>query len=150
MSSDVESLIQTWPEDRQEALTALVEAARRCLPPGFAEHACSRMVHFSVPHSLYPDGYHCNPKQPLPFVSIASTKGHMALHHMGLYADANLLVFFQDRWEAESCGKLNMGKGCVRFTSPKRLMAALPVLEALLGAMKAEEWISTYTSNIKR
>jgi len=38
------------------------------------------MIGYILPHEIYPDGYHCNPKLPLPFASIASQKNFIALY----------------------------------------------------------------------
>lgn len=148
--SDVATFIDGLPEERKAAVTALLDALRQHLPPGFAEQSDGRMVHFAVPHSLYPAGYHCNPKQPLPFISVSSTKGHIGLHHMGIYADPDLLRFVQTEWDADACGKLDMGKGCVRFKKPERLVAALPLLEELFEKMTPEQWIARYEGAFKR
>jgi hypothetical protein len=43
------------------------------LPTGFQEEMSYGMLGYVVPHTLYPDGYHCN-KLPLPFISIAAQK----------------------------------------------------------------------------
>lgn len=45
------------------------------------------MLDYVVPHSLYPDGYHCDPKLPLPFLFIASQKNFIAVYHMGVHAN---------------------------------------------------------------
>ena len=146
---ETQAFIDALPPDRQAPVQALIDVIRGNLPSGFREHADGRMVHFSVPHSLYPAGYHCNPKQPLPFISVASTKGHVALHHMGLYADAALLASFQTDWAQADLGKPDMGKGCIRFKKMAALEQALPVLGATLGRMSPEEWIARYEAAFK-
>ncbi len=148
--ADTASFIAGLPEDRQAPVSALIDALRAHLPKGFAEHCDGRMVHFAVPHSLYPDGYHCNPKQPLPFISVASTKGHIGLHHMGIYADPALLQFVESHWDVASCGKLDMGKGCVRFKKPERLTAAIPMLQQVFEQMSPAQWIARYEGAFKR
>lgn len=147
---DISDFFATLPPDRMDAVVALLGALREGLPAGFSESCDGRMVHFSVPHSLYPNGYHCNPKQPLPFISVASTKGHIGLHHMGIYADPELLRFVQTEWDERACGKLDMGKGCLRFKKPERLLAALPLLEALFEKMSPEQWVACYEGAFKR
>lgn len=147
---DAQAFFDALPADRRPALSGLIDTLRAHLPDGFSEHGDGRMVHFSVPHSLYPDGYHCNPSQPLPFISVASTKGHMALHHMGLYADPDLLAGFHADWEKAKLGRLDMGKGCVRFKKPDTLLAAMPVLSALFERMAPSDWIAQYEAAIKR
>ena len=146
---ETQAFLDDLPADRKAPVQALIDVIRGNLPSGFREHADGRMVHFSVPHSLYPAGYHCNPKQPLPFISVASTKGHVALHHMGLYADAALLALFQTDWARADLGKPDMGKGCIRFKKMGLLEQALPVLGATLGRMSPEEWIARYEAAFK-
>ncbi len=56
------------------------------------------MISYVVPHTLYPAGYHCNPSDALPFISIASQKNYISLYHMGLYADEEILKWFQEEY----------------------------------------------------
>jgi hypothetical protein len=135
--------------DRKAPVTSLLTALNQHLPQGFEPHSDGRMAHFSVPHSLYPNGYHCNPKQPLPFISVASMKGHVGFYHMGLYADPTLQKQFLQLWEKANCGKLDMGKSCVRFKRPAQLIAAMPALIELMKLMSPQEWISCYEQNFK-
>ena len=149
-STSNQEFLDGLAEDRKGPVTALIEALRSELPEGFEEHSDGRMVHFSVPHSLYPDGYHCNPKAPLPFISVASTKGQVSLHHMGLYAHPPLLEALQGEWESADLGKLNMGKGCVRFKRMPQLEAAIPTLKLTFGRMTTQAWIDCYEAEVKR
>ena len=148
--ANTQDFIDGLPDGRRAEVSALLETLKQRLPAGFAEYSDGRMVHFLVPHSRYPNGYHCNPKQPLPFISVSSTKGHISLHHMGLYADPELLQFLENKWDMDACGKLDMGKGCVRFKKPERLLAALPILGQLFEKMSPEAWIDRYEGAIKR
>ena len=107
------------------------------------------MPSYVVPHSLYADGYHCDPELPLPFISIASQSKHIGFYHMGLYADPDLLRGFEADWSAAKLGKLDMGKGCVRFRKPERLTAAMPVLGTLFSRMTPEAWIALYEATFK-
>ena len=43
------------------------------------------MIGYYVPHRVHPAGYHCDPRQPLPFVMLASQKGYIAIHMMPIY-----------------------------------------------------------------
>ena len=72
----------------------LREVINKNLPKGFSEGMGYGMLGWAVPHSVYPAGYHCNPKLPLPFLSIASQKNFIALHHMGMYADKDINDWF--------------------------------------------------------
>ena len=118
------------------------------LPKGFTEQMSSGMIGYVVPHSVYPPGYHCDPKSPLPFMYIASQKNAISFYHMGMYADPSLLEWFTKEFPKHSAGKLDMGKSCVRFSKP----AAIPfeLLGMLVAKMSPQEWISVYENNLKR
>jgi len=149
-SNPIDGFLDGLPEERKAPVAAVIEALRSELPSGFMEHSDGRMVHFSVPHSRYPDGYHCNPKAPLPFISVASTKGHVSLHHLGLYAHPPLLEALQVDWDSADLGKLNMGKGCVRFKRMAQLEAAIPILKLTFARMSLQAWIDCYEAEVKR
>ncbi len=108
-----EEYIASLPEDRRKAVSEMRRAIKKNLPKGFKEVMAYGAIGYVVPLSMYPAGYR-DPKTPLGFICIASTKGHIALHHMGLYA-AGLLEWFQAEWPKHSDKKLDMGKACVRF-----------------------------------
>lgn len=118
----VASYIDALPDDRKAAMKKLRAVVKKNLPKGFKEVINYNMPSYVVPHSLYPDGYHCTPELPLPFLGIASQKNFIALHHMGMYADAKLLAWFQKQWPKHVKTKLDMGKSCVRF----KKMDAIP------------------------
>lgn len=143
-----EAWILAQPADRHAPLRALCDALRDGLPPGFAEQIRYGMPSWSVPHARYPAGYHCDPKQPLPFVSVGSTKGHVALYHLGLYADPELMAWFRAAWDAGGHGRLDLGKSCVRFKKPDRI--PLDLVRALAGRVTVEGWIDLYERNVKR
>jgi uncharacterized protein YdhG (YjbR/CyaY superfamily) len=102
------------------------------------------MIGFVVPHSLYTKGYHCDPKLPLPFISLANQKNSINLYHMGIYANADLLDWFVDSYNKSSGSKLDMGKSCIRFNPKKEIPYLL--IQELCSKMKAEEWIKLYES----
>ena len=93
-----EQYLLELPEDRNAAMTTLRNTIKENLPKGFAEEMAYGMIGFVVPHAIYPSGYHCDAKMALPFMSIASQKNFIALYHMGIYADENLLKWFVDEY----------------------------------------------------
>jgi hypothetical protein len=97
------------PIERQEALQQLRDVIIKNIPKGFEEMMAYGMITYSVPHSIYPDGYHCDPNQALPFVSFASQKNFIALYHMGIYAKPELLAWFTNEFPKHSKKKLDMG-----------------------------------------
>lgn len=101
-----------------------------------------------IPHSIYPDGYHCKPSEPVPFLSIASQKNFIAVYHMGLYADEHLMEWFVNEFPKHSSKKLDMGKSCIRFKKVEDIPYKL--IGELASKMTADEWIARYETHFKK
>ena len=140
--------IASLPDDRKEPVTKLRDAINKSLPKGFEEIISRGMINWVVPHKTYPAGYHCDPKQPLPFLSLASQKNNISLHHMGLYGNPELLKWFQDEWAKVSKRKLDMGKSCIRFKKPDEI--PFDLIGQLAAKVTPADWIARYESVIKR
>jgi uncharacterized protein YdhG (YjbR/CyaY superfamily) len=140
----VSDYIDNVQEERKSVFLQVLEAVRKGIPSDFEECLSYGMIGFVVPHSLYPKGYHCDPKLPLPFISIANQKNSINLYHMGIYANADLLDWFVDSYNQSSGSKLDMGKSCIRFNPKKEIPYLL--IQELCSKMKAEEWIKLYES----
>lgn len=136
------------PEERKAPMEKLRNTILKNLPKGFEEGMSYGMIGYYVPHSEYPAGYHCDPKLPLPFMSIASQKNFVGFYHMGMYANKKLLDWFVSEYPKHSNLKLDMGKSCVRFK--KVDMIPYELIAQLCKKMTMEEWIAIYESNIKR
>ncbi|GIV31185.1 MAG: hypothetical protein KatS3mg029_0536 [Saprospiraceae bacterium] len=143
-----EAYIDELPPERREAISRLRQVILENLPDGFEETMSYGMIGYVVPHSIYPAGYHCNPKQALPFMSIASQKNYIALYHMGLYANEGLMKWFVEEYQRRVAGKLDMGKSCVRFKKMEHIPYDL--IGELVQKMSVEEWIALYEAAIKR
>jgi len=143
-----EEYIAQMPEERQVAFNKLRAAIKKNLPKGFKEEMSYGMIGYVVPHSLYPAGYHCNPKLPLPFMNIASQKNFIAVYHMGVYADPALLKWFTDAHAKASSKKLDMGKSCMRYKKPDDI--PFDLIGQLASKMSTDEWIARYEKNFKR
>lgn len=139
---------ENLPEERREVMKALRKEILNNLPKGFAEHMAYGMPCYVVPHSIYPKGYHCDPKQALPFMSLASQKNHMAFYHMGLYADEKLYKWFQEAYEKETGRKPDLGKSCLRFKRPEQIPVKL--IGQLVARMPVKDWIALYEKNLRR
>ena len=118
------------------------KAIRSNLPKGYSEVMSYGMLGYVVPHSLYPDGYHCDPAQPLPFMCLASQKHFIAVYHMGVYADKKLLKWFLGEYPKHSTAKLDMGKSCLRFKKLDQIPFEL--IGELASKMSPREWITIY------
>lgn len=140
--------IDTLPDDRKKAMSDLRKVILKNLPKGFKEEMSYGMLGYVVPHSLYPAGYHCDPKLPLPFLSIASQKNFVAVYHMGMYADIKLLDWFTKEYAKHSKTKLDMGKSCIRFKKVDHIPYEL--IGELAGKMTPEEWIAIYEKELKQ
>jgi hypothetical protein len=135
-------------EDRKKAINKLRKVILNNLPTGFAEVINYGMIGYVIPHSLYPKGYHCDPKQPLPFINIASQKNFVAVYHMGLYTDKILMDWFVKEYPKHSKAKLDMGKSCIRFKKLDQIPYEL--IGELSGKINPNEWIKIYEKNLKR
>ncbi len=107
--------IKELPEDRKEPISRLRQEILNHLPKGMKEVMSYGMLGYVIPHLVYPDGYHCNPKTPLPFMNLASQKNFIAVYHMGVYAKKELLDWFVSEYPKYCKRKLDMGKSCIRF-----------------------------------
>lgn len=143
----VEEYLNQIPEDRKPIIVQLRNTILENLPIGFEEGITYGMIGYFVPHSIYPNGYHCNPKDPLPFVNIASQKNFIALYHMGIYANPELLNWFVSEVSKFTNKKLDMGKSCIRFK--KNDAIPYEIIGKLISKITVNEWISTYESNLK-
>ena len=143
-----EQYLKELPADRKEPVSKLREVLLTNLPKGFKETMGYGMLTYVVPHEIYPEGYHCDPKQALPFVSIASQKNFIAFYHMGMYAKPELLKWFQSEYPKHSTAKLDMGKSCVRFKKPEQIPYKL--IGELIKKISVKEWIECYEKNYKR
>lgn len=141
-SATVEEYILKVPEIQRESVRKLQETVKNNLPQGFEETINYGMIGFIVPYSLYPKGYDCKPKQPLPFINIAAQKNHISLYHMGLYANQELLSWFTEEYPKHSKSKLDMGKGCVRFKNNEEIPYEL--IGLLAQKISVNDWIKTY------
>jgi hypothetical protein len=141
--------LENIPEKRKEAMRKLRNLILEKLPKGFQEGFYYGMLTYVVPFSAYPPGYHCDPKNmPLPFLSLASQKNFIALYHMGIYADPELLNWFVSEYPKHSKQKLDMGKSCIRFKKMDQIPYEL--IADLLAKISVEDWISTYEKNYKK
>ena len=142
-----EQYINQLPEDRIEVMKKLRQTILDNLLEGFVETMSYGLISYVVPHSIYPDGYHCNPEEPLPFLAISSKKNHIAVHHMGIYADESLLNWFTTEYPKHCVRKLDIGKSCIRFKKPEQIPYTL--IAELTQKMSAEQWIQLYESKLK-
>ena len=151
MKSEAETpdrYVDQLPPDRREAIKKLRKSILDNLPDGFEETMNYGMIGYVVPHSLYPKGYHVNPELPLPFINIASQKNFVALYHMGIYADKELLDWFTSEYPKHCSTKLDMGKSCIRFKKMDQIPYSL--INELVKKVSVEDWVELYEKSVKR
>ena len=148
VGTTVEGYIKQVPEDRRAAFEQLRQAILNHMPKGFVETISYGMIGYVVPHTTYPAGYHCSPKLPLPFINLANQKNFIALYHMGIYADPELLDWFVTAYPSHSKTKLDMGKSCLRFKKMDQI--PFDLIGQLCQKMSPQDWIARYEANYKR
>ena len=141
-TNDVKNYIDSLPDDRKKAVSEIRKVINKNLPKGFKEGTGYGMIAWSVPHSLFPAGYHCDPSKPLMLMCLSSTKGHISLHHMGLYGGGPLMTWFKTEWSKHSAKKLDMGKACIRFKKLEDV--PLGLIGELASKLTPQLWIEQY------
>lgn len=146
-ATSVEEYIAGLTDDRRKAIETLRKQIKKNLPKGFEEVMSYGMIGYVVPHKLYPSGYHCDPKLPLPFINMASQKNHISIYHMALY-EGELLDWLRDECKKVSSKKMDVGKCCIRFKKPEDI--PFDLLGKLVSKVTPKQWIEYYEANVKR
>lgn len=147
-AATVQDYIDQIPEERKVPIRKLRKTILDHIPPGFEEGIQYKMIGYYVPHSVYPDGYHCDAKVPLPFMNVASQKNFIALYHAGIYANKKLSDWFIAEYPKHCKYKLDMGKSCIRFKKVEDIPYDL--IAQLVTKMSVDDWIDIYETNIKK
>jgi hypothetical protein len=146
-SETPQEYIDSLSEERKKVMSELRKSILKNLPQGFSEVINYGMIGYVVPHAQYAKGYHCDSRQPLPFMNIASQKNFIAVYHMGLYADKNLFEWFIHEYPNHSSTKLDIGKSCIRFKKIDQI--PIKLIGELASKLTPEQWIELYETRIK-
>ena len=143
-----EDYLAELPAERKKTIQKIRDSILENLPSGFKEQMSYGMIGYVVPHSIYPAGYHCDTKLPLPFMNVASQKNFIALYHSGIYSEKALFDWFVAEYPKHCKRKLDMGKSCIRF----KYLDDIPyeLIGELSTKMTVEDWINLYEKNVKR
>jgi hypothetical protein len=147
-AATVKDYVAELPEDRRKIIEQFRKVIKKNLPKGFEEVMSYGMIGYVVPHKLYPAGYHCDPKLPLPFINMASQKNSVNLYFMGLYADKKIYKWFTEAHAKASPKKLDMGKSCTRFKKYEDI--PFDLIGELVSKMTPKEWIDLYESAFRK
>jgi hypothetical protein len=139
----VEEYVRSLPEDHRAAISAVRKVILKHLPKGYTECMQWGMIWYVVPHTLYPAGYHCDPKQALPYASLGSQKNHMALYLMSVYGDKKIEQWFRKAYQ-DAGKKLDMGKSCVRFKKLEDL--PLDVIGKVIARVSVKDYVARVQS----
>jgi hypothetical protein len=150
----VQAYLDALPADRRATIDALRATIQASIDPAYEETMQYGMISWVIPHSLHPAGYHCNPKEPLPFAALASQKNYMSLYLMGMYigctpeAETEEVEWFRTAWAASGKKKLDMGKSCVRFKKLDDI--ALDVIGESFRRMPAQRYLAAYLKTLEK
>ncbi len=148
IANSVTAYLEDLNVEEREVMEYLRNAILNNLPDGFREEISYSMIGYIVPHELYPAGYHCNPKLPLPFLAIAAQKNFIAIYHMGIYADESLYSWFTSEYAKQCTSKLDMGKSCIRLK--KNAIIPFSLIGQLVTKLSVQQWIHLYESKFKQ
>ena len=141
----VKDYLKELPTDRASSFIKLRDTILNTIPKGFEEVMSYGMVSYVVPHAIYPEGYHCDPKLPLQFTAIASQKNVIAIYHMGIYGSPKLHDWFVTEYPKHCKTKLDMGKSCIRFKKTEDIPYKL--IAELMTKITVKDWINLYQEN---
>jgi hypothetical protein len=146
-ATNVADYLAGLPADRVEPVKKLRAVMKKNLPKGFEEGMQYGMIGYYVPHKIYPAGYHCDPKQPLPFAAIASQKNYISVYMMAAYGNGKVEKHIRDAFAAKGI-RLDMGKCCIRF----KKMTEIPydLIGEAASLVTVEEWLKHYEASLKR
>jgi len=145
-ATTVKQYLEELDGDRKDLVTKLYTTINKHISKGFESEMQYGMITWVVPRSIYPAGYHCKPFPPLPFISLANQKNFIALYHMALYAEPQLLAWFESEYKKTGL-KLDMGKSCIRFKKAEHIPWKL--IEQLVAKMTPAQWVGLYESKFK-
>ncbi|MEE9445877.1 MAG: DUF1801 domain-containing protein [Cocleimonas sp.] len=148
LANNVKEYVDNIPEERKPYINKLRKTILDNIPKGFEECLSYGMLGYVVPLKTYPEGYHCSPELPLPFVNLASQKNFIALYHMGIYASKEINDWFVSEYPKYCKYKLDMGKSCVRFKKMEDIPFEL--IGELMQKYSVKDWISLYEKQIKK
>ncbi len=141
----IKEFLASLTEERRRAIVALRKVIKKNIDKKFAEVFDNGAIGYVLPHSVYPNGYHCDPKQPLPFAGIASQKNHIGLYLFCIYVDPKGEQSFRKEWLAAG-KRLDMGKSCVRVKKLDDI--PLDVVGRVFKGVTANKFIASYEAGL--
>jgi uncharacterized protein YdhG (YjbR/CyaY superfamily) len=145
MASTPDEYVAGLPEDKKALVEKLRSVIGASVAPEFEEAISYKTLGWVVPHSRFPSGYHCEPKEAVPFVNVGATKSGISLYLFCLYTNSDLVEQFQSEWKAGG-RKLDMGKSCIRIK--KEADVDFDLIARTLKSITYEDFMARYIASI--
>lgn len=142
-AATVKEYLASLPADRKGPIEAVRKLILDNLDRDIEEGMSYGMITYCVPHRVYAAGYHCDPKQALPVLALASQKQYMSLYLACVGGEEHEKAFRKE-W-AEAGKNLDRGKVCVRFKKLEDV--ALDVVAKLVKQTTAKKYIAYYEAS---
>lgn len=139
-ASTPDEYIDSLPEERRAAVSAVRDVINANLPDGYEEGMSFGMIGWYVPLERFPHTYN---GQPLGLVALASQKGYISVYLNSVYGDRATESWFRDRYAA-SGKKLDMGKSCLRFRKLEDV--ALDVIGETIARADLDGFVAHYAA----
>lgn len=140
----VKEYLASLEPSRRASIEAVAKVVRANLDPQLEEGMQYGMIGWYVPHRVFPEGYHCDPKQPLPYACLAAQKNYNSLYLMTAYAEGSTgEAWIRKAWP-KTAKPLNMGKSCIRFATADDL--ALDVIGEAVRRVSVAEHLAWYAA----
>lgn len=154
-AATVKDYLAGLPADRRAVVDAVRKVILENKDQEIEEGMQYGMICYYVPHSVYPPGYHVDPKVPLGYAALAAQKNYYSLYLGALYCGCGLDAggrtpdseWFRKEW-ARTGKKLDMGKSCVRFKTLDDL--PLDLIGKAIGRFSVKSYIRQYEAALRK
>lgn len=144
-ATSVTQYLAELPADRRAAIEEVRRVVKQHVDASVEEGMQYGMISFHIPHRIFPDGYHCDPKQPVPYVALASQKNYMAIYMMFAYVGSGVDAWIRKEY-AKAGRRLDMGKCCLRFRTLDDL--DLEVVAEAIRRLPATTHLENYVTQV--
>jgi hypothetical protein len=143
-AATVKDYLASLPPERREVVEHVRKVVNDNLDKDYREGMQYGMIGWAVPHEVFPDGYHCDPSQPLTFAGLAAQKNAYSLYLMCIYGHEGERAWFESAWK-KTGKKLDAGKACIRFKKVEDL--ALDVIAEAVRRVPAKKYVEHYVKS---
>ncbi len=142
----VREYLDSLPADRRAVIEVVRTVILQNLDRDYEEGMQYGGIGYYVKRSVFPQGYHCDTSQPLPFAGLGAQKNHLSVGFMCTYMQPSEDQWLRSAW-LRAGKKLDMGKCCIRF---KKLDdVPLEVIGEAVRRTPAKKYIAIYLANLE-